>query len=195
MRMTKNEYGKFIESTQARPDWAKQVHDDMETQRRAQAGHKAQGEGEAFQRSLDTYHARLTRDGAMVRVLRQLPAMRAMWVSKQLVYKATEKGPCDYVMVFPNGIFGIFDAKATSHERQFSWPAAQQHQLDELRAVHTRTNQQAPAFALVNWYAQGETRVHPVWTIKSGVVYRAEGEVVDGVAWLDVVKGLWGVAS
>lgn len=157
---------------------------------RRNAGRKANAVGDAWQERLDLYHTMLLKDRKVTKLQRQMPAMRSTFMSvrgrKTLVFVPIDKGPCDYLFVLLGGRVGIFDAKTTDAAKQFTWPESTAHQLDEMR----RQLELAPesiAFALTNWRAHDEVRIHPIWTIEDRTVYRAEGIKIEGVQWLNAL--------
>lgn len=158
-------------------------------ERKQAAGRQARKAGDGLECLIDEINDTYVAGNMLARWLRQQPRMRATWRGAELVFKPIEKAPCDYVLIFPSGLFAIFDAKSTIHNQQFTWPAAQEHQLDELRVVHERTGGLSPAFALVEW--QASLRVHPIWTIEDRTVRRAEGLAVEGHDYLATVRGVW----
>lgn len=177
--------------------------EDTVTLDRVQAGTEAQEAGDEWQKRLDNYHASLMRRGLMIKIFRQYPPMKATYLMRRLVFvvQQGEKGPCDYALIFADGRAGVFDAKSTGKQKQFTWPKEQAHQLAELRHLHFASDGFCPAFALVEWRAWREVRVHPIDTIKNRAattgtlkdrtVYRAEGLLVQEINWLPVVKNHW----
>jgi hypothetical protein len=165
--------------------------DDQASLNHQRGGALANQVGQTWQERLDAYHLSLMRRNQVAKVFRQYPPMRSIWQHSQIIWKAEGKGPCDYCCIFNNSTAGVFDAKAHSGQKQFTWPKEQVHQLEELRALHASTAGKSPAFALVNWYEVHEVRLHPIWTIAGRTVYRASGLLVHEINWLPVVLTEW----
>lgn len=179
---------------QGEPDRTSAPSDeDTVTLDRVQAGSEAQEAGEEWQKRLDNYHTSLMQRGKMIKIFRQYPPMKATFLTRRLVFvvQAGEKGPCDYALIFADGRAGVFDAKSSSKQKQFTWPKEQAHQLAELRHLHFASDGYCPAFALVEWRKWREVRVHPIATIKDRTVYRVDGLPVSEMNWWQVVKTHW----
>lgn len=172
-------------------EYQKFLNQQADSAQRQQAGKRARADGERFELALDRVNDAYVAGGLLARWLRQQPRMRAVWRGDELFFKPIEKAPCDYVLIFPSGRLAIFDAKSTSHDRQFSWPAEQTHQLAELRSIDERTRGASPAFTLVEWQNYGELRLHPIRTIDGRTVRRAEGLPVAGHEYLPALRGVW----
>lgn len=190
--MTSEQYRRMVGLTPA----------DDHTARNVLRGKVAQAVGESFQSLLNTYHARMMRDGGFLYILETKPPMRAVAQGrgKPPHYILLGSGPCDYVFAMTNGLAGSFDAKSTANEKYFSWPKNRLHQLDTLRQLHDVSGGKAPAFALVEWRAHGDVMLHPIATIADDNIVRREHGVyvplwVDAGAWETVVVRLWEVSE
>jgi penicillin-binding protein-related factor A (putative recombinase) len=150
------------------------------------AGKQAKRHGDAFEAQLDAYHELLLEKGAVAYIRRQMPPMRSVYRGSQTVFVPTGSGPCDYIFVLPRGVAGIFDAKSTGNKKQFSWPKAQRHQLDEMHRFFDA--HAGVAFALVEWRVWGEVRLYFIPTIENGIIRRDEGMLVNGIEWLGVFR-------
>lgn len=178
--------------------------DDQKTARNAMRGRKAQVVGESFQTRLNAYHALLMKEDFFLYILETKPPMRAISQGrgKPPHYLLLGAGPCDYVFAMTCGLAGSFDAKSTSDEKTLYWPKNRLHQLVTLREVNHVSEGKAPAFALVEWRAHEEVRLHPIDTIKDHFVRRQDGIVVpkaspnpmsfdEGPGWDLVMHDLW----
>lgn len=179
--------------------------DDQKTARNALRGHKAQVVGESFQTRLNAYHALLMKEDYFLYILETKPPMKAISQGrgKPPHYILLGSGPCDYVFAFADGLAGTFDAKSTGEKKTMYWPAVRRHQLVTLKEAHFISEGKAPAFALVEWRAHDEVRLHPIETIDGHIVRRHDGIVVpnaspnpmsldEGPGWDLVVHERWG---
>lgn len=174
--------------------------DDEKTARNALRGRKAQVVGQSFQNRLNDYHALLLQEDYFLYIVETLPPMRPVTQGrgKAPLYALLGTGPVDYVFAMTNGLSGAFDAKSTEQQKYFSWPRKRLHQLGLLRDINRVSEGTAPAFALVEWRAHDEVRLHPVGMIKDDNIVRREHGVyvplwVDFPAWETVVVRLWEV--
>jgi hypothetical protein len=170
-----------------------QPEDEASYIKNVRAGRKANAAGNEWQARLDDYHNSLIRRGMMAKIFRQYPPMRAIYMNNQIVWKAEDKGPCDYALIFPSGLAGLYDAKSSNTKNGFSWPKAQRHQLDEMRSLHLVTKGRSPAFAMVNWVSTAEVRMHPIIRIDGHIVRREDGILCHEVNWLPVVLAEWNI--
>ncbi len=157
------------------------------TQAKRQQGHTARHSGLSFEATLDKLHKLWIMQGRAAVITKQHPDMRAVWQGGRLVYILTDKGPCDYVFILRSGRSGVFDAKSTGNKGAFTWPKNQEHQLVEMTTVNHTTTGYAASFALVEWRAVGEVRLHHCHTIEDRRVRRDDGILIDGYDWIDAV--------
>lgn len=174
--MTSEEYLRMINATR-RPG------DDERTARNALRGRKSQVVGESFQDRLNAYHERLMETGNFLFILETKPPMRpkTQGRGKPPLYILLGAGPCDYVFAMGNGVSGSFDAKSTGEAKAFYWPRNRRHQLATLRELDRVSGGSAPAFALVEWRAYDEVRLHPITSIEGHAVRREHGIIVPDV--------------
>ena len=159
--------------------------------KRQVAGRQAKAHGDDFEHRLDGYHASLVDASRIINAARRYTPTKATWYGKRLVFVSIGKGQCDYALIFRSCIGGVFDAKSCSKGKSFSWPSEHEHQLTELRELHTGSKGHCPAFALVEWRVTEAVRLHPIWTITERSVKMADGYPVVGYDWLAAAEQIW----
>jgi len=133
--------------------------------RRILGGHRARGNGDAWEAALQTlYFKPLVTRGHVVRVDKLGPPARAVWDSRRrcATLVPTAPGPADFWLLLPGGRSAIVEAKSTADERFYrdEIPAHQVKHLDQAAesgagaflAVQFRAGPSSTAF-LAPWRA------------------------------------------